>query len=156
MEGLHDEYRWFAWFLSFYLDVIPAGGDSPFGPLWVPLSEGIQSYTLQAHGQPAREHAPSGLTISGVSAYTDAWGDYHLQGLITNNSSEPYKFVKVCGALYDSAGRVIRTGLTFGTPHVLYPGESASFDYWEPFYDWEPVDPTSVASYRLWVDAERY
>ncbi len=132
------------------LDIIPPGGDSPFDILlWDPPAN-IARYTLQAYDEPAREPLPSGLDISGVSTRLSAAGYYHVTGLITNNSSDTYEFVGVCGALYDSAGRVSRTGHTYIGPDTLAPGESASFD-WS-----ESVDSTPVASYRLWVDAERY
>lgn len=131
------------------LDIIPPGGDSPFDILlWDPPAN-IARYTLQAYDEPAREPPPSGLDISGVSTRLSGAGYYHVTGLITNNSSDTYEFVGVCGALYDSAGRVFRTGHTYIGPDTLAPGQSASFDFSES------VDSTPVASYRLWVDAER-
>jgi len=131
------------------LDIIPPGGDSPFDILlWDPPAN-IARYTLQAYDEPAREPPPSGLDISGVSTRLSGAGYYHVTGLITNHSSDTYEFVRICGALYDSAGNVIRTDYTYIGPDTLAPGESASFD-WS-----ESVDSTPVASYRLWVDGER-
>jgi len=131
------------------LDIIPPGGDSPFDILlWDPPAN-IARYTLRAYDRPADELPPSGLDISGVSTRLSPSGYYHVTGLITNNSSDTYEFVRICGALYDSAGNVIRTDYTYIGPDTLAPGESASFD-WS-----ESVDSTPVASYRLWADGER-
>lgn len=129
--------------------IIPAGGDSPFHILLSDPPANIARYTLRAYDEPASEPPLSGLDISVVSTYTTWIGAYHVTGLITNNSSDTYHWVEVCGAFYDSGGKVIRAGFDVLLEDVFSPGESASFDFFQL------VDSTQVASYRLWPEAWR-
>jgi hypothetical protein len=126
------------------LDTIPAGGDSPFHMLVLDSPPGIVRYTLQVQGEPAGEPPPLGLHISGVTTNVTSWGTFHVVGLVTNNSQETYQYVNICGALYDSAGSVIRSDSTYTELDSLAPAQSSSFDYLQ-------MDAPPVASYRLWV-----
>lgn len=128
------------------LDIVPGHSDSPFHlGVWDP-PPGIVRYTLQVEGEGAREAPPLGLEISGVTSNVSEIGTFHVLGLVTNNSDLTYEYVKICGALYDDTGNVIRADFTYTQVDTLAPGQSSSFDYAE----W---DAPPVASYRLWVQA---
>jgi hypothetical protein len=126
------------------LDVIPAGGDSPFHMLVLDAPPGIVRYTLQVQGEAAGQPPPLGLDISGVTTDLTEWGTFHVLGLVTNNSQTTYQYVRICAALYDSAGNVIRSDSTYTQLDSLAPGQSSSFDCLE-------IDAPPVASNRLWV-----
>ncbi len=126
------------------LDTIPAGGDSPFDLSVLDPPPGIARYSLQVQGEPSAEPPPSGLQISGVTTNVSELGSYHVIGLVTNNSGVTYEFVKICGALYNGGGDVVRAGFTYSELDTLGPGQSSSFDYME-------MDAPQVASHRLWV-----
>ena len=127
------------------LHVLPAGGDSPFHIDLADAPANIARYTLQAYGRPADEPPPSGLDVSVTSVDPHFDHLYYVFGFVTNNSSETYGPIKICEALYNAPGDIIRAGSTYAFPTAIGPGQSATFHFDES------IDSTPVASYRVWV-----
>lgn len=128
------------------LDIVPAGGDSPFALLVLDAPDDIARYALTIEANPTSKQPPLGLELSGVTTRYDTVNAYHVLGEVRNRSNRTYEFVQVCGALYDQAGNTVRSSFTFTQPAIIAPGQAAPFDLYEF------VGTTAIASYRLWVD----
>ncbi|MGD9934943.1 MAG: FxLYD domain-containing protein [Dehalococcoidia bacterium] len=132
------------------LEVIPAGGDSPFSFAIVSPPAPIASFTITVSGvtDPAILPAVEGITTSVDDTRTEGAFRF-VTGIVRNDSSFTWSNVTVLVAYYDAAGRVVRTDLTFPMDEVLAPGEEAEF---ESFVN---AEGTTIATQRIWVRASR-
>jgi hypothetical protein len=133
------------------LGVIPASDDSPFHLVDLSAPDNVDSYVLRVTGEVSPDAPPSGLEFSEIINFHDSYSATHkVLGEVTNqHSTDAYDSVKVCGALYNSEGGVVRSGSADVTPDMLEPGEFGAFEYIEYSTHDEPP------GYRLWIDAVR-
>ena len=71
----------------------------------------------------------------------------HLTGDITNNDDINYYAVRVCAAIFDDHGDVVRVGRDYTTPSTIDSSDSGEFDI--AIADM----PSDAEQYQLWVDA---
>jgi len=107
------------------LDVIPAGGRSPF-VTGTDEYEGVTQYKLQTQGSPANLPRED-LVILSHSHYEDA-GWLHVRGEVQNTGDTPAEFVKVVITLYDAAGNVIGTDFTYTDLDAVPAGGTSPFE----------------------------
>ena len=132
------------------LEVIPAGGDSPFSFAIVAPPALIASFTIAVTGvtDPAVLPAISGVAADITNTRTEGAFRF-VTGTVRNDSSFTWLNVTVLVAYYDAAGRVVRTDLTFPANETLGPGQQTTF---ESFVN---VEGTSIVTQRIWVRASR-
>jgi hypothetical protein len=120
------------------LDVIPAGGKSPF-ELGTDKWTGTTQYKVQVEGR-AGGSSRQDLVISSHKSYKD--GDWlHVQGEVKNTGTTPATFVKVIITLYDANGNVAGKLFTYTTLDTIPAGGTSPFDsgtdHWPNFDHYE-------------------
>ncbi len=132
------------------LEVIPAGGDSPFSFAVVAPPSAIATYTIAVTGvtDPAVLPAVTGVTATITNTRTEGAFRF-VTGTVRNDSAFTWLNVTVLVAYYDAAGRVVRTDLTFPANETLAPGQQSTF---ESFVN---AEGTTIASQRTWIRANR-
>ncbi len=114
------------------LDVIPAGGKSPFemsSDEW----EGVAHYKLQAQGREGELPEP---TLEILSSRDEQDGNrFTIIGEVRNTSDQAMGFVKVIATLYDEGDQIAGTMFTYTIMDVIPAGGKAPFemstDVWE-------------------------
>ncbi len=131
------------------LSIVPAFDDSPFHLVDISAPDNVDSYVVRVTGEVSPQTPPSGLEFSEIINFYDSYSASHqVLGEVANqHPNETYDSVKVCGALYNSEGDVVRSGSADVSPDLLQPGQFGSFDYVE--YSTQDEPP----GYRLWLDA---
>lgn len=89
---------------------------------------GVSRYELEVQGEATSDRPALGLVIQGDSSSTDDIGDFHVVGLVMNQSDAPAEFVKIVGTFYAADGTVVRSDFTYTDLDIVAPGESTSFD----------------------------
>jgi hypothetical protein len=131
------------------LNVIPAGGDSPFQIL---MSSGGGNATVTVVGyETSGLTAPAtGFVVTIGTKTSDQLGGLEIEGTVKNNSSTSYQNVIVAIALYDATGNVARVETAISSPFDLGPGQSGT---WTVYFFSVPSGGAN-APLRTWVDAE--
>jgi hypothetical protein len=91
-------------------------------------SLGVSRYELSTVGEVTSDRPATGLVIQGESSNVDANGDYHVVGLVANQSAQAAEFVKVIGTFYAADGTVVRSDFTYTELDGLPAGGTDSFD----------------------------
>lgn len=134
------------------IDIIPAGGSSPFEVWLFDPPPGVAHVETSVSGFLASNRAPiTGLVFSITNIYRDRWGWLYVVGTVTNTSSTTYRYVNVLGAYVDAAGRVVRLDIDYISSDDLLPGQSSPFEL--IFYDAPPG--LENLNLLIWTDASR-
>lgn len=132
------------------LEVIPAGGDSPFSFAIVSPPAAIANYTIavSAVTDPAILPVVEGLTATVGNTRTEGAFRF-VTGTVRNDSTFTWQSVTVLVAYYDASGRVVRTDLTFPALETLPPGQQSAYE------SFVRAEGTTIVSQRVWVRATR-
>jgi hypothetical protein len=84
--------------------------------------------------------------VSHSGTYDPKSGNYDILGMVRNDNSVTYEYIKVSGSLYNNSEKVVGCGYSSTSNTTLFPGQMTSFDLAITATE---RDYSDVTSYRL-------
>lgn len=111
------------------LDVVPAGGFSPFKLIFFDKPSAWQDYEINIEGDEAGFNNPYlDFEIVSSQGSLPSFGAYEIVGEIRNTGAEDAEFVEIIAVLYDANNHVIGVDFTYSEFDKVTAGGTSPFD----------------------------
>lgn len=76
------------------------------------------------------ERIPGQINILSLNGYQDEWDDWHIVGLVANDTDRAIDDLEVEVEIFDAAGASLYKEVTYAMLYNLAPGDTTPFDLW--------------------------